>query len=107
MDTRQITLTLPKIQVAQLNALVEAGRIESVSEFMQLVVRKALINEMLWRETVDRIMEESGGSLTPEDEAWVQSMLAKQREPVITSDPDDIRLLDSTIEIVPISQTGR
>ena len=81
MDTQQITATLPKIQIAQLNALVEAGRIESVSEFMQLVVRKALINEMLWQETVDRIMEESGGPLTPEEEAWVQSILAKQREP--------------------------
>ncbi len=81
MDTQQITATLPKIQIAQLNALVEAGQIESVSEFMQLVVRKALINEMLWQETIDRIMEESGGPLTPEEEAWIQSMLDKQREP--------------------------
>ena len=81
VDAQQVTVTLPKIQIAQLNALVEAERIESVSEFMQLVVRKALINEMLWQETVNRIMEESGGPLTPEDEAWVQSMLAKQREP--------------------------
>ena len=61
--------------------LVGAGRIESIAEFMQLVVRKALINEMLWQETIDRIMEESGGPLTSEEEAWVQSMLAKQREP--------------------------
>ena len=81
VDTQQITICLPRIQVAQLNALVGAGRIGSIADFMQLVVRKALINEMLWQETIDRIMEESGGPLTSEEEAWVQSMLAKQREP--------------------------
>ncbi len=36
------------------------------------------------------------------------AVCARQRgQPVITSDPDDIRLLDPTIEIVPVSETGR
>ena len=36
------------------------------------------------------------------------AVCARQRgQPVITSAPDDIRLLDPTIEIVPVSETGR
>lgn len=35
-------------------------------------------------------------------------LCARRREQaIITSDPDDIRLLDPTVEIVPVSKTGR
>ena len=40
-------------------------------------------------------------------DAHVVLCARRQGQPVITSDPDDIRLLDPTIEIVPVSKTGR
>ena len=80
MDIQRITISLPKIQVAQLKALVEAGRAESVSGFVQRVVGKALKNDALWRETLDQMLEETGGPLTSEEIAWADSVLAGQSE---------------------------
>ncbi len=82
VDTREITITLPKAQVAQLNALVEAGRAKSVSEYLRKVVRKELGNQALWQETpckepLEQMLEDSAGPPTAEEIALADEMLAK------------------------------
>lgn len=82
MDTREITITLPEVQIAQLDALIKSGRAKSVSEYLRKVVRKELGNQALWQETpcqesLEQILEDSTCPLTAEEIALADDMLAK------------------------------
>lgn len=77
MDTQEITVTLPEVQVAQLNALVETGRAKSVSEYLRKVVRKELGNQALWQESLEQILSDPTCSFTPEEIALADEMLAE------------------------------
>ncbi len=55
--------------------------------------------------SVGRLLAASGTSDVVD--AHVVLCARRQGQPVITSDPDDILLLDPAIEIVPVSETGR
>lgn len=82
MDTQEITVTLPEVQVAQLNALVETGRAKSVSEYLRKVVRKELGNQALWQESLceeslEQIPSDSTCPFTPEEIALADKMLAE------------------------------
>ncbi len=82
VGTLEITVTLPKVQVSQLNALIEGGRAKSVSEYLRKVVRKELGNQALWQEapfeeSLEQMLEDSACPLTAEEVALADEMLAK------------------------------
>ena len=76
MATKKITITLPVEQVDRVRALVEEGRLDSVSGFVKRAVGLALDDLAVWGATLAEALEESGGPLTPEERAWADEVLS-------------------------------
>ena len=76
MATKKITITLPVEQVDRVRALVEDGRADSVSGFVKRAVGVALDDLAGWRAALAEALEESGGPLSPEEQAWADDVLS-------------------------------
>lgn len=76
MATRKVTITLPVGQVDRIKGLVESGYAASVSGFVKLAVGTALDDVAGWGAILALALEESGGSLSPEERAWADEMLS-------------------------------
>lgn len=76
MATRKITITLPEEQLNRIKDLVSAGHAASVSGFVQCAVATAVDDVAGWGAFLARILEESGGPLSPEETDWADEVLA-------------------------------
>ena len=76
MATTKITVTLPDEQLAEVRALVEAGKAENVSAFVKHAVRIALDDAAGWREMLADALNRTGGSLKKTERAWADSILS-------------------------------
>ena len=76
MATKKITITLPTEQVDLVRGLVEDGRADSVSGFVKRAVGVALDDMAAWAAALAQALEESGGPLSPEEEAWADAVLS-------------------------------
>jgi Arc/MetJ-type ribon-helix-helix transcriptional regulator len=82
MATRKITVTLPDEQLAEVRALVSAGRAANVSAFVQHAVAIALADAAGWREMLKEALDQTGGPLTPKEKAWADAILTSgKRKP--------------------------
>ena len=75
MATRKVTVTLPVEQLDRIKGLVEAGHATSVSGFVQLAVGTALDDVAGWGAILAQALEETGGPLSPEEQAWADEVL--------------------------------
>lgn len=75
MAMKKITVTLPTDQVDVIKALVAEGQSSSVSGFVQHAVQLAIEDVDAWATMLDQALQETGGPLTPEEEAWADSMM--------------------------------
>ena len=75
MAAKKITITLPVEQVNRVRALVQEGRADSVSGFVKRAVGVALDDEAGWGAALAQALAESGGSLSPEEQAWADDIL--------------------------------
>ncbi len=75
MATAKITITLQDEQVAEIHALVAAGKARSVSGFVQHAVRVALFDAAGWQEMLTDALRQTGGPLTKKERAWADALL--------------------------------
>ncbi len=91
MATTKITITIPNEQVAEMGALVAAGRAVSTSAFVKHAISIALSDAAGWQEMLDDALGQTGGPLTNKERAWADSTLkpetAKQAGPRKKSKP--------------------
>ena len=78
--TRKITITLQDDQLAEIRALVAAGKAASVSAFVKHAVGVALDDAAGWREMLEEALQQTGGPLTKKERAWADALLSPQRE---------------------------
>jgi Arc/MetJ-type ribon-helix-helix transcriptional regulator len=79
MATLKITVTLPAEQVAEISALVAAGRTPNISAFTRHAVAIALADAAGWREMLDDALQQTGGPLTDQERAWADAHLTPKR----------------------------
>lgn len=75
MATAKVTITLEDEQLAEIRALVAAGRAGSVSGFVQHAVGVALFDAAGWREMLAEALNQTGGPLTKKERAWADALL--------------------------------
>jgi len=75
MATRKVTITLDEAQLAQIQALVQAGSAASVSGFVQHAVTVALDDVAGWGAMLAEALRETGGPLSEEERAWADGVL--------------------------------
>ena len=61
MATTKITVTIPNEQIAEISALVAAGRSASTSAFVKHAISIALTDAAGWREMLDQALQQTGG----------------------------------------------
>jgi Arc/MetJ-type ribon-helix-helix transcriptional regulator len=71
----KITVSLSADLVEQLQRAAGRGEVASVSAFVERAVREQLTAEAEWGDELARILEESGGPLTDEERACVDSLV--------------------------------
>ena len=76
MATTKITITLPDDQLAEIRALVKAGKSASVSAFVTHAVGVALFDAAGWSLMLEDALEQTGGPLTPKEREWADSLLS-------------------------------
>jgi Arc/MetJ-type ribon-helix-helix transcriptional regulator len=77
MATAKITITLPQEQLNEIHALLDAGKADSVSGFVQHAVSIALHDAAGWRELLNEALEQTGGPLTKQERQWADRVLAE------------------------------
>jgi Arc/MetJ-type ribon-helix-helix transcriptional regulator len=75
MATTKLTITLPDEQLAEIRALVEAGRSPNVSAFVKHAVDVSLSDMAGWKEMLDDALRQTGGPLTKSERDWVDSLI--------------------------------
>lgn len=75
MATKKATVTLLEEQLDQIRALVDAGRVSSVSGFVQHAVAQSLDDVAVWAAMLTAALDETGGPLTDQERGWVDSIL--------------------------------
>ena len=81
MATVKITITLPQDQVAEISNLVAAGRAANTSAFVKHAVSVALSDVAGWKEMLGEALEQTGGSLSHNERAWADAILAGKGSP--------------------------
>jgi Arc/MetJ-type ribon-helix-helix transcriptional regulator len=76
MATTKITITLEDDQLAEVRALVAAGRAASVSAFLKHAVAVALFDAAGWREMLEDALGQTGGPLTKSERTWADALLS-------------------------------
>ena len=80
MATTKITITLQEDQVAEIRALVGAGRSASVSAFVQHAVGVALFDEAGWRQMLGDALQQTGGPMTKKERDQADKLLSPERQ---------------------------
>ncbi len=75
MATVKVTITLEEEQMEEIRRLVEAGKADSVSGFVQHAVDVSLGDVAGWKQMLDTALERTGGPMTPVERAWVEGVL--------------------------------
>ncbi|MFN0025783.1 MAG: toxin-antitoxin system antitoxin subunit [Acidimicrobiales bacterium] len=75
MASRKVTITLDEEQILQIRNLVNAGRVASVSGFVQHAVGVALDDVAGWGAMLARALEETGGPISVDERAWADAAL--------------------------------
>ena len=71
----KITVSLSADLVERLKGRAARGVADSVSAFVERAVREQLAAEADWGDELERMLEETGGPLTDEERAWVDSLV--------------------------------
>jgi Arc/MetJ-type ribon-helix-helix transcriptional regulator len=79
MAMKKITVTLPEEQIASIKKLIQAGKAESVSGFVQHAVFVSLADVAGWGAMLGQALVETGGPLTAKERAWADSLLRPKR----------------------------
>ena len=75
MATKKVTVTLDKVQVDQIHALVRSGTATSVSGFVQHAVAVALDDIAGWGAMLAEALRQTGGPLSDDERAWADGVL--------------------------------
>ena len=78
MAMEKITITVPSEQLADMRAMVSAGRAASVSAFASHAISVALSDAAGWKEILDEALRETGGPLTTAEREWADAILSPQ-----------------------------
>lgn len=73
--TQKVTVTLLIEQVEAIRELVDSGKTDSVSGFVQHAVHLALDDVSGWTAMLDAALAETGGPMSREEEAWADRIL--------------------------------
>lgn len=73
--TQKITVTLPVESVRAIRELVDSGRADSVSGFVQHAVKVSLDDISGWGALLAQALDETGGPLTADERAWAGKVL--------------------------------
>ena len=79
MATSKITVTLPDEQIKEIRKLVKKGKTANVSAFVKRAVHSALQDVKAFQTMIDEALEQTGGPLTDEERAWVDSIAGPNR----------------------------
>lgn len=79
MATVEITITLPEQQIEEIRKRVAVHESASISGFVQRAVQRALMNSSEFSAMVDQGLMETGGPLTPKEQAWARKVLSPQQ----------------------------
>ena len=72
---KKVTITLPIRSVEAIHELVAAGKADSVSGFVQHAVQVSLDDVSGWAAMLAQALCDTGGEITPEEQAWADSVL--------------------------------
>lgn len=75
MATKKVTITLDEQDIAAVKAMVAAGRVASVSGFVQHAVRVALDDAEIWNATFEDWLAATGGPITDQERALADSIM--------------------------------
>jgi Arc/MetJ-type ribon-helix-helix transcriptional regulator len=75
MATQKVTVTLDKVQLEQIRALVQTGTASSVSGFVQHAVTVALDDVAGWGAMLAEALRQTGGPLSDGERAWADDVL--------------------------------
>lgn len=75
MATTKVTITLENDQLASIRELIAAGKLESVSGFVQHAVAVSLADMAGWGAMLGQALERTGGPLRAKERAWADSVL--------------------------------
>ena len=75
MASRKITVTVDEEQLLHIRTLVDAGRVASVSGFVQHAVGLALDDVAGWGAMLARALDETGGPMSADERAWADAAL--------------------------------
>ncbi len=75
MASKKVTITLGEKQLANVRALVESGKADSVSGFVQHAVTVSLADVAGWGAMLGLALSETGGPMTRTERAWADSVL--------------------------------
>lgn len=81
MATKKVTITLEAEQLREIQGLVAAGKLESVSGFVQHAVTTSLADMAGWRALLDDALQQTGGPLTRAERAWADGILSGKSRP--------------------------
>lgn len=75
MATREVTISMTRGQLGRIEEIVATGQAASISGFVQAAVRTALDDAAAWGALLAQALEESGGPLSPDEQAWADAVL--------------------------------
>lgn len=78
MATKKVTVTLEEDQVARIRSLVESGKAQSISGFVQHAVRVSLDDVVGWGAMLAEALAQTGGDLTEDERAWADRILGTE-----------------------------
>ena len=75
MATKKITVTLEEEQLDRIRSVIESGKAQSVSGFVQHAVGVALDDIAGWGALLSQALVDSGGAVSDEERAWADVVL--------------------------------
>jgi Arc/MetJ-type ribon-helix-helix transcriptional regulator len=79
MASKKVTITLPEEQLDQIRQLVAEGKAATISGFVQHAVGVALDDVAGWGAMLAQALEETGGPLTVEEQAWADEAIGVRK----------------------------
>lgn len=76
---QKVTVTLPREAVETIRSLVQSGKADSVSGFVQHAVQVSLDDISGWGAMLAQALDETGGDLTSEERAWASGVLGLEK----------------------------
>ncbi len=75
MASKKVTVTLDETQLNRIRAMVDGGKVASVSGFVQHAVSVALDDVAGWGALLAEALWETGGELSAGERAWADEVL--------------------------------